>query len=168
MAPGLETCILLFWTSAIFTNISLTRSCELQQNTQIVPSHCSVHIAQCIERLAEWLGRGRSVTHFLCNGTVIAGCSGATSLARLLLLACLRRAAHANPSAGLRSAIGDAPRHAAGGAGTVRRELVSAYTVIVADLKNKGLPIALNRLGHLSSSTPLAEQVLEDCNLPPE
>ena len=102
------------------------------------------------------------------NGTVIAGCSGATSLARLLLLACLRRAAAASPTVWIKNVIDDVSLHAVGGADVVRRELSRAFSVVTTDFKKQGLPIAWDKLGLLSSSAEVAAGVLEDCALPPE
>ena len=64
------------------------------------------------------------------NGTTVAGCSCATSLARLLLLATLRRASVDFKAVRLKNVIDDVSFHAVGGFQTVTRELAASFNQV--------------------------------------
>eukprot|EP00959_Pyramimonas_sp_CCMP1952_P474962 9503942-Pyramimonas_sp.AAC.2 len=93
------------------------------------------------------------------NGSVIAGCSGATSLARLLLVSVLRRVASTCPTVTLKSVIDETSFQSIGGQATASAELSTAFNLVTQGLQARGAPLAWNKLGLLASPPSLAKQL---------
>ena len=104
----------------------------------------------------------------VANGTAIAGCSRATSLARVMLLISLRSAAFHNPVVTIRCVIDDVSFQALGGPATVSEQLPRAFESVASSVQSRGLPISWNKAGFLASSASLSEELAGRWALGPE
>eukprot|EP00959_Pyramimonas_sp_CCMP1952_P171766 3589194-Pyramimonas_sp.AAC.1 len=64
-----------------------------------------------------------------------------------------------NPTACSKNVIDDVSLHAVGGETVITRELAASFRSVTTDLQRMGLPIAMNKLGLLASSSELAQEL---------
>ena len=91
----------------------------------------------------------------VANGTVVAGCSCATALAKLVLLSALRAAAIAAPIARLLNVVDDVSAHVTGARSMVAQQLGATYRAFCAKVKEANLPISRHKTKALATSKEL-------------
>ena len=111
-------------------------------------------------RAREWCPRELSAgvsRELIVNGGVVAGRLCATSQARIMFLAVLKRAAACAPIITIKNAIDDISLHGVGGEKTVTQQLTRGYECVTHDAAASGMPIADRKTGLLANSAALAE-----------
>eukprot|EP00959_Pyramimonas_sp_CCMP1952_P374589 7845033-Pyramimonas_sp.AAC.1 len=91
------------------------------------------------------------------SGTVVAGCSCATALAKLLLSSVLRAAASAAPIARILSAVDDVSCHATGQRTMVAQQLAAACRAFCAKTEENNLPLSRSKTKALATSSKLRD-----------
>ena len=94
------------------------------------------------------------------NGTVVAGCSCATALAKLLLISALRAAALAAPIARVLNVVDDVSGHVTGACTMVAQQLAAAYRAFCAKVKEANLPLSRNKTKALATSKKLRDALM--------
>ena len=94
------------------------------------------------------------------NGTVVAGCSCATALAKLLLLSALRAAALAAPIARILNVVDDVSAHVVGSTTMVAQQLGAAYREFCAKVEEAHLQLSRHKTKALATSRALRDALL--------
>ena len=111
---------------------------------------CCAYLAPRRARIGSCLSEA-----IMANGTVAAGCSCATALAKLLLLSALRAAALAALMAGLLNVVDDVSGHVAGPLTMVAQQLGAAYRAFCAKMAEARLPLSRSKTKALATSKEL-------------
>ena len=111
---------------------------------------CCVYVAPRMARV------GSAVSDAVeANGTVVAGCSCATALGKLLLLAALRAAAAAAPAARLLNVVDDVSAHVTGTTAFVARQLGGAFKAFNEAVAELRLPVSAHKTKAMATSNGL-------------
>eukprot|EP00959_Pyramimonas_sp_CCMP1952_P066312 1384636-Pyramimonas_sp.AAC.1 len=78
----------------------------------------------------------------------------------------MRKATVGSPTVCINNVIDDVSLHAVGGETVTARELAASFRSVTTDLQRMGLPIAMDKLGLLASSSELAQELSRQCDLP--
>ncbi|CAK0891075.1 unnamed protein product, partial [Prorocentrum cordatum] len=134
--------------------------------------HCELKVAAQARGFDVWLLRALRCTYraprrarvgtclsdaVAANGAVVAGCSCAAALAKLLLISALRAAALAAPVAGVLNVVDDVSCHAAGPCTMVAQQLAAAYRAFCAKMEDANLPLSRNKTKALATSSKLRD-----------
>ena len=100
---------------------------------------------------------GRAVSASLfATGSVVAGCSAATTLAKLLLLGPLRSTLQNRPQLALRNVVDDVELQALGNVAMVDTQMGQGVSQLLREMQQLDLPISLKKCKYMASSTELA------------
>ena len=92
----------------------------------------------------------------VANGTVVAGCSLATTLSKLLVMAGLRRAREVAPMVTIRNLVDDFSLQVVATFRLAAAQLNLAVGALLSFFKEGGLPVSWNKSGFLANSDELA------------
>ena len=101
------------------------------------------------------------------SGTIIAGCSAATTLAKLALLGPLTRAVSCRPQLQVRNVVDDVSLQAFGPCAVVSDQLPTAVESLFQSFRELELPVHLKKCKFLASSPELATMLNASRTLPP-
>ena len=97
---------------------------------------------------------------------IVAGCSGATSMARLLLLSPLKRASAAGPCVSLRNVVDDVLVNVTGTRCPVVKRATACVDSLPRNFAGPGLPLAPGKTKHLASDAALDRELQGSWALP--
>lgn len=110
--------------------------------------------------------RGASSQAFPVWGTIIAGCSCATSVAKLLLWRALARSTAVSPVVRARNVVDDVSLQAVGSLNTAVNQISAATLSLLASLAEKKLPLSLSKTVFLANSDEAASNFKAQVGLP--
>ena len=96
---------------------------------------------------------------FCVHGTIIAGCYHATTLAKLLVLRSLRKAAANNPVCRLTNVVDDVAIQCVGSPRVVDKQATDCFFEVVAGFKRLRAPINFKKTCFLTNSDELADSI---------
>ena len=100
------------------------------------------------------------------NGTVVAGCSCATGVVKLLTLCVLKAVALETPVCRPINLVDDVKLHAVGGVRTVAAQLVKAVNLVLAAMQQLELPVNTSKTCFMVSDHALLDLLLADPEWP--
>ena len=102
---------------------------------------------------------GMTSRAFQAFGTILAGCSSATTAARIILVRLLHKTQNTLPTLHMWNVVDDVSLHASGSDRMVSHALGNAGNMLAAGLVDLRLPLAKNKSKFLASSDEVAMQL---------
>ena len=103
--------------------------------------------------------QGAASDSFRVGGTIMAGCSCALALAKLLLFRSLRKVSMNNPIVHVRNVVDDVTVQACGPLRLVARQGGRAVSQLMQEFKKKRLPVSLKKTVFLASSEAVKRKI---------
>ena len=111
-------------------------------------------------RRARWTGGTSRISH--PNGTIIAGCSAATGVAKLMTLALLKRIDSETPPCRALNVVDDLTTHTIGGPATAVENTIKSFDIVTSELGQRHLPINWDKTYFMLSDHALVDKFTSD------